>query len=155
MISDLSAGYAVRGRRARRSFLMALGAIASSATLSAQTTKAQKGRAFLQLTLYDRMREKFFKPYFAALDKHYTPLMLKAPGLLLYQRFTHYDLPERVSLELWDSEQAAKSWHDGETARAAWQSVVKDVGPGAGAEYMLPMHSIVHRHYILEESFKS
>jgi hypothetical protein len=33
--------------------------------------------------------------------------MLKAPGLLFYQRYTHYDLPEKVALELWESEQAA------------------------------------------------
>ena len=84
--------------RPRRRFLIALGSLFGPPAPATQTGAiATKGRTFLQLSRYDRMPEKYFKPYFEAIDQHYTPAMLKAPGLLRYQRFRHYDLPERTS----------------------------------------------------------
>lgn len=134
----------------KRSFLLSLTA------LLAQGLKVSKGRTFLQLNLYDRMPQKIQAAYFQALDRHYAPEMSKAPGLLLYQRFHHYDLPEKVSIEIWESEEAAKAWHDGERARRLWELVVKDLPPrGIGAEYRQAMHSMAHRHYTLEESFRA
>jgi heme-degrading monooxygenase HmoA len=135
----------------RRDFLLAFAALFSAASLSG----AQAGRTFLQLTRYDRMPEKFFKPYFDAVDRHYSPGLSKAAGLLLYQRFRHYDLPERISIQLWESEQAAKAWHDAEPAKTLWQRAVREMPKGISPEYLQPMHSFAHYHYILEESFKS
>jgi hypothetical protein len=73
--------------------------------LYGQTAKGQTGQVFLQLTLYDRIPEKGLKPYFDAIDREYIPEM---PGLISYQRFRHYDLPEKASIELWKTEQAAR-----------------------------------------------
>jgi heme-degrading monooxygenase HmoA len=130
----------------KREFLLALLA------LSGQSAKGQTGQVFLQLTLYDRIPEKGLKPYFDAIDREYIPEMKKAPGLISYQRFRHYDLPEKASIELWKTEQAAKAWHEGEKARRIWEAAMKDVpqGIGVGTEYRQAMHSMVHRHYFLE-----
>ena len=120
--------------------------------LYGQTAKAQAGQVFLQLTLFDRIPEKGLKPYFDAIDREYVPEMKKAPGLISYQRFRHYDLPEKASIELWKTEQAAKAWHEGERARKIWQAAMQNVpqGIGVGTEYRQAMHSMVHRHYFLE-----
>jgi heme-degrading monooxygenase HmoA len=130
----------------KRDFLLALLA------LYGQNAKGQAGQVFLQLTLYDRIPEKGLKPYFGAIDREYIPEMKKAAGLISYQRFRHYDLPEKASIELWKTEQAAKAWHEGERARQIWQAAMKTVpqGIGVGAEYRQAMHSMVHRHYFLE-----
>jgi heme-degrading monooxygenase HmoA len=130
----------------KREFLLALLA------LQAQSVKGQTGQVFLQLTLYDRIPEKGLKPYFDAIDREYIPEMKKAPGLISYQRFRHYDLPEKASIELWKTEQAAKAWHEGERARRIWEAAMKNVpqGIGVGTEYRQAMHSMVHRHYFLE-----
>ena len=130
----------------KREFLLALLA------LSGQSAKGQTGQVFLQLTLYDRIPEKGLKPYFDAIDREYIPEMKKAPGLISYQRFRHYDLPEKASIELWRTEQAAKAWHEGEKARRIWEAAMRNVpqGIGVGTEYRQAMHSMVHRHYFLE-----
>src|SRR5713226_1187040 len=100
----------------RRSFLMAFSALF---TKGASAAGDQAGRTFLQITRYDRMPEKFLKPYFDAVDKFYTPALAKAPGLLMFKRFRHYDLPERIAVQLWESEQAAK-WQDSKPAMDLW-----------------------------------
>ena len=130
----------------KRDFLLALLA------LYGQNAKGQTGQVFMQLTLYDRIPEKGLKPFFDAIDREYIPEMKKAPGLISYQRFRHYDLPEKASIELWKTEQAAKAWHEGETARRIWEAAMKSVpqGIGVGTEYRQAMHSMVHRHYFLE-----
>ena len=130
----------------KRDFLLALLA------LYAQNAKGQTGQVFLQLTLYDRIPEKGLKPFFDAIDREYIPEMKKAPGLISYQRFRHYDLPEKASIEVWQTEQAAKAWHEGEKARRIWDAAMKNVpqGIGVGTEYRQAMHSMVHRHYFLE-----
>src|SRR6266853_1345234 len=127
----------------KREFLLALLA------LYGQTPKGQTVQVFLHLTLYERTHEKGLKPYFDAIDREYIPEMKKAPGLISYQRFRHYDLPEKASIELWKTEQAAKAWHEGEKARRIWEAAMKNVpqGIGVGAEYRQAMHSMVHRHY--------
>jgi len=78
----------------KRDFLLALLA------LYGQTAKGKEGQVFLQLTLYDRIPEKGLKPFFDAIDREYIPALKKAPGLISYQRFRHYDLPEKASIEL-------------------------------------------------------
>src|SRR5437763_16904911 len=112
--------------------------------LSAQTSKGQGGQVFLQLTLFDRIPEKGLKPYFDAIDREYIPQMKKAPGLISYQRFRHYDLPEKASVEIWKTEQAAKDWHEGEKALRIWEAAMKNVpkGIGVGYEYRHPMTSM-------------
>ena len=85
----------------KRDFVLALLA------LSGAEVKAQ-GPVFLQLTLYERIPEKGLKPYFDAIDKEYVPETKKAPGLISYQRFRHYDLPEKASIEIWKTEQSTK-----------------------------------------------
>src|SRR5215472_8629133 len=81
---------------ARRRFLMGLSAVfAKGAAVASAAAGDQAGRTFLQITRYERMPEKFFKPYVDAIDKHYTPALATAPGLLMCKRFHHYDLPER------------------------------------------------------------
>lgn len=124
----------------------------SALATAGQNANAQKGRVFLQLTLYDRIPEKGLKPYFEAIDREYVPETKKAPGLISYQRFRHYDLPEKASVELWESEQAAKAWHESERARKIWKAAMASVpqGLGVGTEYREVMHSMVHRHYFLE-----
>jgi quinol monooxygenase YgiN len=142
--------------RPRRRFLIALGTLFGPPAPATQTGAiATKGRTFLQLSRYDRMPEKYFKPYFEAIDQHYTPAMLKAPGLLRYQRFRHYDLPERIGIELWESEQAAKAWHDSADAKALWERATSQFRSRLSPEYLQAMHSFAHYHYILEESFKA
>ena len=124
--------------------------LATLLALPAQAIRAQKGRTFLQLNIYERIPEKVLPAYFAAIDREYIPAMLKAPGLVSYQRFRHYDLPEKVAVEIWESEEAAKAWHDGERARAIWKRAMEGMPRGVGMEHKEPMHSMVHRHYILE-----
>jgi len=138
----------------RRTFLMAVSAVfAKGASAASAAAGEQPGRTFLQITRYERMPEKFFKPYVDAIDKHYTPALAKAPGLLLCKRFRHYDLPERIWIQLWESEQAAK-WQDSKQARDLWNQAMNEVPPGVSREYREPMHSFAHYHYILEASFK-
>ena len=139
----------------RRRFLLSLSALfAKGAALSAAAAAGdQPGRTFLQITRYDRMPEKFFKPYFDAIDRHYTPALAKAPGLLLCKRFRHYDLPEKIGVQLWESEQAAK-WQDGKEAMDLWKQAMSELPAGLSGEYRVPMHSFAHYHYILEASFK-
>jgi hypothetical protein len=122
-------------------------------TKGSPAASEQTGRTFLQITRYDRMPEKFFKPYFDAVDKYYAPALVKAPGLLLFKRFRHYDLPEKVALQLWESEESAK-WQDSKSALDLWQQAMREVPAGLSPEYLQPMHSFAHYHYILESSFK-
>ena len=122
--------------------------------LFAQGAQSQKSRRLLQLTVYERMPESALKPFFDAIDRQYTPRMAKAPGLISYERYVHYDLPEKVSIEIWESEAAAKAWYEGDTARALWDAAMKTLPKGVPAEYRVPMHSMVHRHYFLEQSFR-
>jgi len=137
----------------RRRFLLALSSLfARGASAAAAAAGDQPGRTFLQVTRYDRMPEKFFKPYFDAIDKYYSPALSKAPGLLLLKRFRHYDLPEKICIQLWESEQAAK-WQDSKEARELWARAMNEVPPG-NKDYREPMHSLAHYHYILEASFK-
>ena len=130
----------------KREFLLSLLALTGQSARGAKTGK------FLQLTLYDRMPAILFPGYFAAIDRHYVPETRKARGLISYQRFHHYDLPEKVSLELWESEQAAKAWHDGEQAKRAWSRAVAAMPAGVPLEYRTAMHSMPHHHYILDEA---
>jgi hypothetical protein len=133
----------------RRKFLMFMSALFARSAAAAD----QPARGFLQITRYDRMPEKYFKPYFDAIDKYYTPALARAPGLLMMKRFRHYDLPEKICVQLWESEQAAK-WQDSETARELWKQAMNEVPRGLSPEYREPMHSFAHYHYILEASFK-
>ena len=138
----------------RRKFLLAVSALfAKGARLSAAAAGDQPGRTFLQITRYDRMPEKFFKSYFDAIDKHFTPALAKAPGLLMFKRFKHYDLPEKISVQLWESEDAAK-WQDSKQAMDLWKRAVSEIPAGMSPEYLQPMHSFASFHYILEKSFK-
>ena len=137
-------------RNPRRNFLMAFCALFAK---GAPAPGDEAERTFLQITRYDRMPEKFFKPYFDAIEKYYAPALAKAPGLLMFKRFRHYDLPEKIALQLWESEQAAK-WQDSEPAMALWQRAMREVPAGLSPEYLQPMHSFAHYHYILESSFK-
>jgi hypothetical protein len=98
------------------------------------------------------MPEKLLKPFFDAIDKHYTPALVKAPGLLMFKRFRHYDLPEKIAIQLWVSEEAAK-WQDSREAMDLWKRAMREV-PGLSREYMEPMHSFAHYHYVLMDSFK-
>src|SRR4051812_35165547 len=127
----------------KRDFLLALLA------LYGQTARAKTGEVFLQLTLYDGIPEKGLKPFFAAIDIEYIPALKKAPGLISYQRFRHYDLPEKASIEIWKTEQDAKAFHEGASARQIWEAAMKNVPQdvGVGTEYRQAMHSMVHRHY--------
>src|SRR5690242_14712397 len=127
-------------RSQRRKFLLALSALfAKGAAISAAASGDQPGRTFLQITRYDRMPEKFLKPFFDAVDKHYTPALAKAPGLLMFKRFRHYDLPEKISIQLWESEEAAE-WQDSKQAKELWSRAMSQVPAGLSPEYLQPMH---------------
>jgi hypothetical protein len=58
------------------------------------------GQAFLQLARYDRIPKESIPPFFEALGQYYAPVLLKAPGLISYERFRHFDLPFILDLQL-------------------------------------------------------
>jgi hypothetical protein len=137
----------------RRGFLFALSALFTRRTSAAAPPGDQVGRTFLQITRYDRMPEKFMKPYFEAVDKYWAPALVKAPGLLMFKRFHHYDLPEKIAIQLWESEEAAK-WQDSKEAKELWARTIQAIPAGLSPEYLRPMHSFAHYHYVLDRSFK-
>ena len=70
----------------RRRFLLSLSALFAkgAALLAAAAAGDLPGRTFLQITRYDRMPEKFFKPYFDAIvssERARLPMRWNALGL--------------------------------------------------------------------------
>jgi hypothetical protein len=110
------------------------------------------------MTLFDRMPEEQSRPFFEAVDRYYTPVLLKAPGLISYQRYEHYDLPQVLDLQLWHSREDALSFYDSEASRNAWKLALSKMSSSVisslSKEYQEPVHSEAHRHYILDKSFK-
>jgi hypothetical protein len=116
------------------------------------------GRAFLQVTIFDRMPDDVVAAFFDAINRHYDPVLLKAPGLISYQQFKHFDLPMTLDLQLWDSREEALAFYDGEVSKRVWKQALESISPSKLAsipkEYLEQHHSDAHRHYILSKSLK-
>lgn len=162
-----------KNSRSRRNFLLALSSFAAGceavslampsvgrAGASPRPDPAgAPGQAFLQVTLYEQMVKKDARLFFAAIDRYYTPLLLKAPGLISYQRFRHFDLPKVLDLQLWENQKTALGFYDSEAAQKAWKLALSKVPSsilnGLSPAYHQETHSDAHRHFILQKSLKA
>jgi hypothetical protein len=117
------------------------------------------GKGFLQVTLFEGITADAFRQFTAAVDQYYSPVLLKARGLVSYERFRHFDLPQTLELHLWESRDLGLAFYDGDAAQRAWKLAMDHVPPKVAAsipkDYIIQHHSDAHRHYILSKSFKS
>lgn len=117
------------------------------------------GQSFLQVSLYKKFAKETDRAFFKQIDRYYTPLVLKAPGLIRYQRFRHYDLPQILDLQYWENLKMALAFYDTEKAKQAWQTALAHMPPelvkSLPQELHKPTHSNAHRHFILLETLKA
>jgi len=117
------------------------------------------GKAFMQVTLYDKFSKENDRTFFEAVDKHYTSLMLKARGLVSYQRFRHFDLPQTIDIQLWANDDDALAFYDGAAALDAWKKALAELPQQLLAsidkDYLISCHSNLRRHYILDKTLKA
>ena len=116
------------------------------------------GEAFLQMVLFDRLFPDTIRPFFGAIDQYYTPLLVKAPGLIRYNRYKHFDLPFVLDLQLWENGKLCLKFIDGEEAKKAWALAMSKLPPGIAKriipEYAKLSHTIIHQHFILDKTLK-
>lgn len=143
----------------RRTFLSSLGAVSGTLAVAFPAGGAgAAGEAFLQVTLYQPLSRSEARGLFAAVDRYYSPLLVKAPGLISYERFRHYDLPQVLDVQLWQTRDQALSFYDSAAAHEAWKKAISKAPPGLmdrlDKSYRQETHSAAHRHFILQKSLK-